>query len=399
MKYFIRLLIVLVFLSGCSQIESSEPVNTSPQNEIKFEDSTISASGTVIPETWAYVAFTLGGNNFAQEVSVGDSVEKGDLLAKLDNSSEQIQFEQAERNLLELTSPTALAEAKRAVAQAEDEVDDATNLLKYYISPSVVYWEEQVEEAQEKLASAQEEAQSSPSDETQKAVDDAERLLNSAERSLGAAWFRYEETYREETFSYEDCSDPFRKSSCETKINAPSQATIDDTRYRLEVAQLRIVEAESLLTALKEGEIAEGATGLGVAELERAQLNFENAKNNLELTRLYAPISGTIIEIYANEGEIISSGVPAMLIADLDSLQVQTSDLNEIDVVKIHPGDPVLVLFDALPEVETTGMVIDISQINADVAGVYYTVKIELDEIPDGLLWGMSAFVKIEVNN
>jgi multidrug resistance efflux pump len=87
------------------------------------------------------------------------------------------------------------------------------------------------------------------------------------------------------------------------------------------------------------------------------------------------------------------------LIADLTSLQIQTTDLNEVDVAKIDIGSSAEVVLDALPDTIVYGKVAEISLRNEQVAGVYYTVTIELEDIPEGLLWGMSAFVKIETES
>jgi multidrug resistance efflux pump len=105
-----------------------------------------------------------------------------------------------------------------------------------------------------------------------------------------------------------------------------------------------------------------------------------------------------VIDIFTNPGEIVNPGTPIFLIADLNSLQVKTTDLSEVDVTRISIGNSVEVVFDALPETTVTGKIINISNRNAEVAGVYYTVTIELENIPEGLLWGMSAFTKIEVD-
>ena len=46
---------------------------------------------------------------------------------------------------------------------------------------------------------------------------------------------------------------------------------------------------------------------------------------------------------------------------------------------------------------EFSGKVIDISRISSTVGGdVVFKVTVDLDEQPQGLLWGMSADVKIE---
>jgi len=173
-----------------------------------------------------------------------------------------------------------------------------------------------------------------------------------------------------------------RQRSAEVGIRS-AEAQLDSANAALEQAEESDFATEQDLDAARAGvKIAE-------AGLEQAQLNWAN-------THLFSPIAGTIIEIFVNPGEVVSPGAPVFLIADLTTLQIQTSDLNEVDVAKIDIGTSAEVVFDALPDTSVKGKVVEISLRNAAVAGVYYTVTIDLEDIPDGLLWGMSAFVKIE---
>ncbi len=110
-----------------------------------------------------------------------------------------------------------------------------------------------------------------------------------------------------------------------------------------------------------------------------------------------APFDSTISELYINDSEWIAPGQPALLLADLENLRIETTDLSEIDVSRIKIGDTVNITFDALPEITSTGTVVRISPKASPGSGVNYTVVIELQEIPDQLRWGMTAFVDIEV--
>jgi multidrug resistance efflux pump len=85
------------------------------------------------------------------------------------------------------------------------------------------------------------------------------------------------------------------------------------------------------------------------------------------------------------------------MLADMDHLQVETTDLNEIDVAQIQVGDVASISFDALPDLLITGVVTSIAPKSSAGSSVNYTVVIELDELPEELRWGMTAFVDIEV--
>ena len=357
-----------------------------------------SAAGTLIPAAQVDVSFKSGGLLTGIYVSVGDEVEKGQLLAQLDAQSALIQFGQAERTLLELTSPAAIALAKQNVAQAQQDVDSAIATLKYLISPTVYYWEGKVAEAQEALVTAQAEAEGSSSEDAQQAVEDAERLLNTAEASLKSAWYAYEETYLPEYFTYEECTGLGSKRTCVSYISGPSKASIEDARYGLELAEIRLVEAEYLLEALIEGEIPEGATGSGIAELEQAQFNYQIAQTNLDSTQLIAPISGIVTAVNGQVGEMVGSSV-IVSIADLSQPLLQIY-LDETDFVKIDLDYEVEVIFDIYPDDIFRGHVIRVDPQMVSFEGVpAVSGLVELDDssaIQDKrLLVGSNASVEV----
>jgi hypothetical protein len=79
---------------------------------------------------------------------------------------------------------------------------------------------------------------------------------------------------------------------------------------------------------------------------------------------------------------------------------VETTDLDEKDVVKMAVGQQVDVSFDALPpERVFVGTVTRISPMAAPGSGgVNYTVVIELDGFDPVIRWGMTAFVDVEAD-
>ena len=86
-----------------------------------------------------------------------------------------------------------------------------------------------------------------------------------------------------------------------------------------------------------------------------------------------------------------------MVLGDLAGLRVETTDLNEIDVASVEAGAPVTITFDALADTLVSGRVFSISPMSGEGSGVNYTVIVGLDEIPERLRWGMTAFVDIQV--
>jgi len=184
--------------------------------------------------------------------------------------------------------------------------------------------------------------------------------------------------------------------------NAAAQAQLDlvmagPSREEIAAAQARVDQAQAQLDLLRAGarpeEIKVAETQVSQAEVALAQ-----AKSALEKTVLRAPFIGTIGEIRVKEGEIVNVGMPLLTLGDLDHLQVETTDLNEIDIPLVKAGQEVRVTFDALPERVISGRVVRIAPMaSLGEGGTNYTVIIELEEQDPELRWGMTAFVDILV--
>ena len=76
---------------------------------------------------------------------------------------------------------------------------------------------------------------------------------------------------------------------------------------------------------------------------------------------------------------------------------VKTTDVTEIDVVKLAEGQPVTVTFDAFPEMKLTGNVLSIGQTYSQNQGdVVYEITVLLTDTYPAMRWGMTASVLFE---
>ena len=80
-----------------------------------------------------------------------------------------------------------------------------------------------------------------------------------------------------------------------------------------------------------------------------------------------------------------------------EGAKVVVTDLNEIDVARVKVGDKAIITFDALADEVVQGTVVRIASKASEGSGVNYKAVIILDELPDNIRWGMTAFVDIEV--
>ena len=104
------------------------------------------------------------------------------------------------------------------------------------------------------------------------------------------------------------------------------------------------------------------------------------------------------VEISA--GELVSPGTPVITVANISDWQVETTDLTELDVVRVRPGDKSTLTFDAVPDLTLTGKVAKVKQLGVTKQGdITYTVTVIPDKQDEHLRWNMTASVKIEPSN
>lgn len=128
------------------------------------------------------------------------------------------------------------------------------------------------------------------------------------------------------------------------------------------------------------------------------------ARENLLKTTIYAPMSGTISRMNVEAGEIVvgtsqMAGTELLRIADLSRMEVVV-DVSENDVVRIAPGERVIIEIDAYPHRKFEGFVTQIanSAKNIDISFnqvANFGVRIEIKPDEARIYPGMSASVSI----
>ena len=378
----IGLIVVLVLVAGCGAApETTETSNTNSQPLITISDDVVSASAEVVAGKYANLAFMLGTERVNILVKTGDKVKAGDVLALFpeDALPQVIVNAQADLILAQkslddlLNSNVALAQAEQNLANAKQAVEDAqkdvTKLDYRRASDDLLDQTEAEIDLANKQISFAEDAYRAVQDRPDGDSLKAQALLNLTNARL-------ERDRKQATLDW--------------YLGKPSD--LDAAKYRatLNLALAQEADAQREYDRLLDLENS--------AEVSAARTRVNALEALIRQSRLVAPFDGMIVEMYVNSGEMVSPGVPVLLLADLSTLQVKTTDLNEVDVARIQIGDVAEVSFDALPDTTVTGKVTEISLKNAIGSGVYYDVYILLDEIPEGLRWGMSAFVETQVS-
>lgn len=375
----------LSFLAACSAL-GPDPTPTPDLSTEEDFASVVSATGVVLPSQRTTLSFPSGGILDEMLIEEGETVEAGQVLARL-GSREQLDAAveaaklavvEAQQRLDDLYERNDLmaAQAQLALATARDTLDEAQDdwevnqpgnrAFGYTLKAArarVVIAEKRLDRAQKAFENTHGKVAKA---KAQLALSDAHREYDRAVWMLD--WL-------------ESGADEIEQGILDAEL-ARAQASLEDA----------IREFESL----EEGPDPEDIE-LAEQQLTNAQSQLLSAQASLEDLNLVAPFSGTIAQILPHSNEWVAPGQPIVVMADLATLRVETTDLNEIDLVQVEMGDRATVSFDALPEVAVDGTVTFISPKAEEGTGVNYTVVIELDEVPTGVQWGMTAFVDILV--
>lgn len=118
--------------------------------------------------------------------------------------------------------------------------------------------------------------------------------------------------------------------------------------------------------------------------------------------RVVAPMSGVVIKKGVELGETVTSGVSSFnagtvlfTVADLKSLIIRVN-LNEVDIAKVHVGQPARITLDAYPQKVFTGKVSFVAPSAELVEKIkVFKIEISLDELSEAFKTGMSANVEI----
>lgn len=148
--------------------------------------------------------------------------------------------------------------------------------------------------------------------------------------------------------------------------------------------------------------VGEAAISQARAGLAQAEAVLRRAQRNLGYCTIRSPVKGVIIDRRVNIGQTVVASLNApslfLIAKDLTRMQVWVA-VNEADIGKIRPGQPVTYTVDAFPGETFQGQVAKI-RLNASMTQnvVTYTVEIATDNSSGRLLPYLTANVTFELD-
>ena len=334
--------------------------------------STVSATGSVLPEREANLNFQGAGTIAKVAVKAGDRIQTGQVLAELDTTDLELAVRQAEiglrqteAQLKQLSEGPDASDVAAAVAALDSAKAAYTQVLKGSDKDQLAAARAQVEQARVSLEQAQQ------------AYDKIKDQPN-------AGMFPQSQQLQVATINYDTAQANYRVT------------TRGANASQLAAAQAQIAQAESALDRLKRGASA-AQIEIAQAAVDQSQLAVEQAKRRLDNARITAPWDGIVTAVNAVEGTLAGGlGGPAIQIADAGKYHLDVQ-VDELDVAGLAEGQTVTVEVDALPEKKLTGSLMSVapSAASTPTGGVSYKVRIDIDPTAALLRAGMSATATI----
>jgi multidrug efflux pump subunit AcrA (membrane-fusion protein) len=334
---FIGLLMTFAVVA-CNQVGSLEGVPTptplptpvvpeKPQYTVEVGTvvNALTFNGRISPVNEAQLAFEAVGVVNTVNVSEGDDVTAGTLLAALDISSQEKAVREAEQALIEAQRNLAVAETEHAEKLLQAEISLQKNRL------------------------------SQGGGDNGQALFNLERAMAQAQTAVNAAAQQYQAALSDHN------ADP---------------AWLNELAQQLQNAEQELLLAQDNLTRGRAGS-GSGNTG---AELDRIQAEREylkllqgvgpelhwavekaeqtlaEAQANLQDAQLVAPFDGRILSISVRRGTAVEPFKTVIVMAQLDALEI-TANLNATDLQKLSVGQNAKITLLNRPETPLVGTV------------------------------------------
>jgi multidrug resistance efflux pump len=388
--------------------------------------SEVVADAVVVPVQHARLSLSTGGIVDEVLVEEGDMVDAGQVLLRLDSARQAAALAQAEAQLLraqkgvaELQAGPRPEEIRSAQAAVEAAQAQLARVEQGARPEEIAAAEAALDGARASLQKVQEGPREQELVAARADVANAAAALELAQAAYDLVKWDPQIQARPESLQLEQATNTYE--AAQGRLNAllsgATAADVAGARSQIEQAQAQLealkAPARSADVSAAEAEIERARAQLDLvesgarpetiaaaeAEVAAAEAAVEQAKAALAETELIAPFSGTIATLDAKVGEQVGPGTPVVVLADLSHWQIETDDLTELNIVKISEGDPVLIGFDAIPDLELPGKVVRIKAIGENKMGdITYTVIVMPDESDDRLRWNMTATVVVEAD-
>ena len=397
--------------------------------------STVDSSGTVNPIQSSTLAWKITGTIAQVNVKVGDKVKSGDALMILDPLTVPQNVIQAQSDLIiakktldDLIKPPDLtvANARKAVADAEDALKKANDELRTLTNPADQSYFDAVNDAKLAVASADGNLQLTNVSAdvqsyylqvatTNRAYGDYLKAKEKYDNSNNSqesydAMKRAEAVYQnalsqQQVYELRITMDKSSKSDALAKaqkklndaqttlsiaLGGPTSIDLAKARAKAEVAQAQLADAKDKLNKL--------LSGADPRDVASAMAKLQAAQASADSLMIKAPFDGEILQVNYQAGDAALTNNTAIVLANRNKIYVEVL-VDESEVTRVRLGSRATITANPLPDVKIEGVVSRINTFGVKDQGLTkYGVRVDVTRVDPRLLTGMTATVSIITN-
>ena len=410
-----------VFLIGGGNKAASGDVTYAETTPVRQDVSnSLSGTGTLNPANTYTVKSLVDGKILTGGFEEGDKVEEGDVLYTIDSSDASTNLEKAS---------IALQQAQRSYDKTVDlqyvraEVDGTVSSLKVAKGDQVTSGQEVavIRDSSKMLLNLLFPAADAASFSVGQSAD---VMLDGTFETLKGTITAITGTdelstgnllVRTVTIRVNNAGGLTTAQAATASVNGVSSIASATFAYQAErtltaqaggtVSAINVQEGD----AVSKGDILIELTGDDLTEsiqsasesLRSAEISMQNQQDNMSNYTITSPISGTIIEKDAKQGDALTSGSTLCVIYDLSYLEM-VINVDELQIGALSVGQKVQITADAVADKTYVGTVTRVSMKGSSSGGTTtYPITIRIDDT-DGLRPGMNANAEIvvaEANN
>jgi len=387
-----RIVIILVLVAAAvAGVYTYRGANKTPENRIVVSGN--------IELTEVNIAFKTAGKLIERTVDEGDSVKKGQLIARLDR--DQL-IAQREREVAGLESAESqLAQAKTALEWQKDTLaadieqrtaDLASNEARFAELKNGARPQEKLD-AQAAVDAAQSEVERSKKDW------DRAQVLHGNDDISTAQFDQYRNRWETAVAALNSA-----KERQALVLAGPRMEVINAQQGQVERvrAALKMAQANALEMKRREQELTTRA-----ADIARSRASIALIDSQLADTIATSPVDGVVLVKSADPGEVLSPGTTVVTIGDIEHPWLR-GYIDETDLGRVKLGAPVHVTTDSYKGKSYTGHISFISseaeftpkqiQTQQERVKLVYRIKIDLDNSSRELKSNMPADGEIVLN-
>ena len=366
MKKLTTILFILLssalLLTACG---GQQPVATISQ-PTALPAGAVVATAHIRPVQASSLAFQTGGVVDTVNVKIGDQVKANDLLAGLAGAGQ---------------ARAALLSAKQAYAlMLRNAGGNRAQAWQVYMN------------AQKVRADALKKWNDLDVKDIESRMKAQQNVVDQRQKDLTAAQAEFDKYKDQPVANFDRTNASNKLVSAQENLDEANRKLDSITRERDSVKAALDAAIGAEAEAKYQYDLFPADGGPNTDQLALAQAQVNSAQVMLSNYELRAPFDGVVADVSAYVGDQIGPGMPVVSVVNLNQWIVETSDVTELEVVKIAVGQSVTMVPDALPGVAINGTVESISGAFTKQGGdILYTVRVKVDNVDPRIRWGMTV--------